>query len=1221
MFKNIKFRLALIAAGILLAALALAFALLSARTFYPELIFSRVQDAFMKAGGYELNVSSLEGNPITGVSGQDAVVTHGGETIAAASRVRMRLSFRSLLTGKPKLASLTLSDLDATYETILEHLPETKIDAPSEAPAVDRVILDAANLHTQWGSAVIARGSVRIGEGRYTLSARGAFREKPMTVRGSYNKEDNGEARVDGVVEWAGQKADVKGVLSPDLSVNCDFTNLNAEVMSELFSFIDKAGLSGVYSGKVTATKPDKLAVRGEVESPGGKVWRLPFEGLAMKLDYDGSRVRLSDASAKLFGGEAAGDADIILRAGASPRLALRFEARELDTKKMVPEFGFLEQFPAVVRYASMDISGPVTALEGPVYAEIPSLAIGDIAISELSGRADLRGGQALFVSFAGRWLDSALTGSGDIGLSAPNRVAMDAHISPLSLASLSKQFPDVAKQQPSGVGVASARIEGPADNLSYRGNVAFPKLSVQNSYHLSNVSAEFAYTKESLALERGRALWNGAEITAEGVSNIDASSKTRKLDFAGKLSRLDLASLGAIAPAVKENDVRGVVSGNWALRGDTKAPAADFSLTIPSLSAGSLAAVTDVSMEGRVTPPEILFSKINMRLGRGSLAGGGTVTLAQERSPLAYEIKGLFQDIDPTDIQGLRDALPASINMSGSLNGDARVWSGADGKPQASAFLHKSGLAMHHADMAELTGGVEFTGEDFRVANVVAKFGLGYLHVDGWIRNVMRRKGAEGGGPTLDLRLDAASVDIGQLSRVFSPAAHGYQGLVVASADVSGFASDPSFKAAGSIVGVRAFGLFLPRVRFTNVSGGKNAVNLPTVDAIVGRGRIEASGGLSRGEESWSGSLKAKGRSVDIRSLTFSLDDETRRAIKGTLDFDFEGGGSIGSLEGRGTLYVPYLEAMGLKLTKIRAPFVVTEGFFMIEESTAKAYTGDVAMQMAANLSARRWGGRAEVTSADLGKALPDVMPDMGGMITGKTDFKLRFGGDSRRTSMQDAEGSFEVTNGEISGFRGAAAVSKIIGGRPLRFKSALGSFNIDGKTLYLLPGSRVAAPKGDPVFKYIMIDGSLAMADKSVALACVGNVNVRALNTFAGAVQGLMTAAIDNKETLLQDFLGGAISGLSRNEFRDVSLRVKGAPGSMRFENVVVSRPQKVDLMPEGLADPTNSKEKDPEKIRINLEFPVGPGSSGSGQNGDAAGQVGGQVLEQAIKGILSF
>jgi hypothetical protein len=431
---------------------------------------------------------------------------------------------------------------------------------------------------------------------------------------------------------------------------------------------------------------------------------------------------------------------------------------------------------------------------------------------------------------------------------------------------------------------------------------------------------------------------------------------------------------------------------------------------------------------------------------------------------------------------------------------------------------------------------------------------------------------------------------------------------------------ASPRFSAEGALSSVRAFGLFLPRINFEGVKGDKHRVDFSNIRATAGRGSINANGHIELSGDMKS-YLSVAGTSVDIRALLTPLEMETRRQVTGALDFNFSGEGPLGSFKGVGHGRIPALSVFGVKATDVKADFSVSDGYAVIEDSSAKLYGGDIMAQVVKDFNSTDWGGRVEIKSADVARAFKDFMPESEGSISGAADFSLRFVGDSRKTNMQDSNGALDVYNGEIAGFEGAKALSEKIGGKPLRFATAHFAFTIDGKTLNIIPGSRVSAPKGDPAYKYVMLDGSVN-TDSEISLNCDGDVNLMALNALVSGLQGVLSVAADNdgdfgdSDELLRNFLGSAISGYTKKEFRGVSLKVKGKPGNLVFSDISISSPVKMDTLPEALKD--KGEGKDDTGLKITLEFPVGPGGDGNSP-GSVENQLGGQLLDQIIKGLI--
>jgi hypothetical protein len=614
---------------------------------------------------------------------------------------------------------------------------------------------------------------------------------------------------------------------------------------------------------------------------------------------------------------------------------------------------------------------------------------------------------------------------------------------------------------------------------------------------------------------------------------------------------------------------------------------------------------------------PRVYLNSLSAKLGDSSVNASGEISLESPGKPLEYNIKGSFRDVDPSLVAKLGIV---SADISGNVTGDARTWKSGTDEPSCRIFFKDSRIKYaQNIDLTGLNGIFTYTGGGVIFDRLRTNLNAGNITLSGTVGNLNGWQ--KPSSVPIDLAAVITSADIGRISRIFNPLAVGVEGLVNGNATIKGSLASPTLEAEGSLLAIRAFGLFFPAIRLANITGSPDRIDFPDISAIVGRGSIKASARLDKSAE-WETYLKAEGKSVDIRSLTFSLDDDIRRAINGVLDFNFEGAGALESFKGKGHAHIPELSAMGIQMSNADANFTVSDGFVIVEDSSANAYNGTVNAQVVKDINMSNWGGMVSVKSADMAMAFKDLFPDTEGTITGSTNFTMRFAGDSKRTSMLDGDGNLEITDGEISGFSGAESVSKIIGGKPLRFRSANFSFKLDGKTIYILPGSRVSAPREDPVYKYVMMDGNIT-TEQDIDLSCIGNINIRALNALVAGVQGVLSATIESggigdSETLLQNFLGNTIKGFARDEFRDVSMKVSGTSDHTIFSDVKILSPVKADTIPAALAAPENNKEKKEGNFHLTLEFPVGPGGeSHSSQN--IGGQVSGQLIDQIFKGLV--
>jgi len=136
------------------------------------------------------------------------------------------------------------------------------------------------------------------------------------------------------------------------------------------------------------------------------------------------------------------------------------------------------------------------------------------------------------------------------------------------------------------------------------------------------------------------------------------------------------------------------------------------------------------------------------------------------------------------------------------------------------------------------------------------------------------------------------------------------------------------------------------------------------------------------------------------------------------------------------------------------------------------------------------------------------------------------------------------------------------------------------------------------------------------------MGKVNIRALNVFLGALQGIIDTGMDfsegfDKSELLQNFLGGILSGFAKNDFRFVTMNIKGSLSSLSFSNVKVDKTiQKgggKDMIPVSASDPDEKFLDKDTKFRLTFEIPTGPGSVKTPNNME------GQFIEQTLENLL--
>jgi hypothetical protein len=807
------------------------------------------------------------------------------------------------------------------------------------------------------------------------------------------------------------------------------------------------------------------------------------------------------------------------------------------------------------------------------------------------------------------------MKGRGVVSLADAMNVSADISIPKIAAESLHKNFPQLKDWKVTGNAGVKLGINGPASALRYVSSISSESINIMENYQLSSIAAEISYAGDSLSIKSSEAKWGGTTIKADGNLKLPANAPAQ-FALKGSVSGLDIANLSGFAPAIKEYKLGGTASGSWSLAGDSKTPLANGEVSIPAFMAGKKALLADVKASISYVHPQINISKLAFKVDGSPVTASGFATLPSEKSPFACNIKGTFAEINPS----LFADFGVPNDVSGKLAGDIRVWKTDEAASSVRIFLKNALLNYgEKVHLSDINGTVTYSGGDLSFDRLRTNINTGNISLTGVVRNAASYE--KPSALPLDLAVTITSADIDRAARIFDPMSKGFQGTASGLVSIKGNLASPRISAEGTLRGVRAFGFFLPAVDLRDIKGDKNRIEFPNVRASVGRGSINAVGSVDLSDD-WKLSIDAKGTNVDIRALTSPLERDVRRGITGALDFDFKGGGPIKAFQGKGWGKIPSLTAFGLKAENVEADFSVNEGFGIVEDSSANAYGGEIKVQFVKDFNNTDWGGTLQIKSADIAPAFKDFTPDSEGSVTGTANFTMRFSGDSKRTSMKDGSGILDVYDGEISGFEGAQKISEMFGGKPLRYNSGHFTFSLDGKTVNIIPGSRITAPKEDQIYKYVMFDGNVT-TDLEMNVNCDGNVNLRALNAFVSGLQGVLSTAVENGEfgdskEMLRNFLGNAITGYTRDEFRGVALKVKGKPGELAFSDISIASSVKMDTLPDVLKKKTNDGIKEEAGVKITIEIPVGPGGDGKSPN-SVGKQLGGQILDQVIKGLV--
>lgn len=270
--------------------------------------------------------------------------------------------------------------------------------------------------------------------------------------------------------------------------------------------------------------------------------------------------------------------------------------------------------------------------------------------------------------------------------------------------------------------------------------------------------------------------------------------------------------------------------------------------------------------------------------------------------------------------------------------------------------------------------------------------------------------------------------------------------------------------------------------------------------------------------------------------------------------------------------------------------------------EGNALLYGGKLTAGVALWLEGLEWQAKAHAEDVDIEPLLKEVVA-LEGRVTGKASLDLEAKGKGANTKNLSGQGKFQAKDGEIADFKAVKAAAAIAGRKSIRYSTAAANFVIDGVSVYIIPGSRMTAPAGDPLYRYVNIDGSVFYT-KRLELHGMAEVNLQVLNAFVGAVKGVATGGASIQEAL-QGLLGGMIPGSSTGDFREVTFDVAGTLDSPKLMSLQVQRKPTDEQPAETIED----------EQQLKLDIPVGSGAESDDSTGD---QLKKQILQQIFKSI---
>ncbi len=1148
--------------------------------------------------GADLYIGSMSGNPVVGYRARDIVLTQDGLPVLSASELTFRQDIPSILQRRIFIKRLDIRGGDVDLDRLAEILPDIQKDKDRLDIPLDTVTLGDCVVRTRSGQLDLHRANLRISDFAIDATFRASVNAVEARGKGRY-RVAGGLAQLENLEMEVGRgHIEAFGTLRPNLAILVRVAGVELLTLGKFWPSLGERFFGPVLTEfRIEGKWPD-LRYAGNLSLSSGRVAGIDFEQLKSTWTFDGKVLSFHELTGNAFGHPVAGSVSSDFSLHPNPwQLKIKGEDMEVSRwKAFLPWIGFLK---GQARSVSVDLQGPLKGLSGQVVVEADAMTVASQDLTSSKATFSMEEGRKGQLALSGNWLGSPIRALGPVTIKP--RVELDLRLAfgNVDFDRLANRFKGLAALKAKGNLAGEIRLLGPTSALRYEGQVRSENL-VALGETMRGLRLPFSSDGKDARVKDATALWQGGKVNVSGL--VGGLFETHpRLDLSGRVTGIEAAQVSRRFEPLRPLSLSGKIYGPFRLTGETKTPTLDATLAGFKATPLELLPSQQIETAFRYQQDTLEIRSLTGKAGKSTLALSGKISRLSGK-PEA-NLSGRFSAMDLAPFaQGM---LP--IPLSGETEGSFSI-SGALSAPLWRLEGSSSGLS---------SGGLDFKEVLFRMTGGGTEISLEQLagHViGGTVKGSGKiRRGSASQPSEMDLEASLEGLDLREITNRFSLTLP-LKGKVSGQARIKGPAKGPLVEISAAVPELAVSGLLFKevQVRGDGVSSGET-LHIREARALVGDSPVTAKGTLLRGKEGWELSFSMEGSKLDLQNLVPRFISGSREIVKGVVDAKASGRINADGFQGSGRLQSPSLELWGFHLTDVDTPFVTTDEFVTVESGTARAYGGDVKVAGSVEMGKARWGARMTVTSADLAPALKDALKTEG-TVSGKADLTFRIANEYGKAFLMDGNGSLRVKDGAVEGFSALKSLVPITGSPSIRYSTVNANFNIDGKSVFLLPGTRANAVPGDRFYRYLSVDGSIGEGG-NLDLKSYGEINVRALNLLLGGLEGLLSSDGSWSTATLQQFLGGILGGATRRDFQEVSFNLKGPWRKPTIGDLKVIQHPKESPIPTSPSDPTGKQDQD--NVRITITIPTGEGESKTSE--DAGSQIGDQLLEQIIRQIL--
>lgn len=1178
---SLLFLLALVVIGFL------SFFLLSGQDVAISTYKQTIQNIISNTPGWSFDAGPISGNPVTGYVAEDVRIFYKKKEIARAKSLAVRLSLLSLARGNPEATRVTVREVFLPAEDFFAALRET--DFPSSGDAslehFPVVVLTSALLSAPGGDILLENFRLSPGEGSITFAGGGKLLNLPLEVGGSLVAEDG--LSVSNAYLKAGEAVlTLSGSLSPEVTLEGTLEKLSLQQIGPLAAL--PSGVKGTLSSTVILSRPGgSLLLSGEGILTEGNISGLETDG-KFSWSADREKLTLDPEEATVFSSPVRGNLSFFFGEEAQAEMNLFLKNVRFD--EWTGFFPLLSSAGGALSTLNVSLAGPLDTLSGPIKFSASKILVEGIPVTEVKGTVDLDEGERFALQAAGSWQGSPFSVNGG---SEPDSEGLRFLLRSESLdlkKAGSFYGPTLALE---GTGTADGKIllseEGDLQLIGFLKVSKFSLLGTKGE----NLSVAFTGNEKNLDFSSiNLKIPGGGELSGSGkVTAIDSGEPAVTFTGAGK--NIPASFLESLLSKSSALDGKGTFDLQWGLSGPLGKPSASFQLSGKDAPLSPLIPLRKVALNGKYAGKKLLLSDGSASLFGGQVSLGGEVTLSGTPS---LDLRGKISGLSLGALSALGGAdMPKG---KGDISGEFSLTGRAD-SPKISLSLAAPSLSLEGTSLDDLRLKAEGTLPALKIEDFSARFGKSLLSASG---SVNLEKGGK-----VNLKASGKELDLRTLSALIFPGAP-LGGSLDGEVSLTGtLGGKQTILFSGTAPLVAFHGILLENVSATLKPKGQDRFAF-TLESLLGASSLALTGELEPTDDGVTFSVKNSSK-IDIAATAAGYSSQAAGIVRGEVDFEATGRAGKGGVTAKGTISSGKVGFYRTEATDVKIPFLWKDNMMTVKGGKAVYYGGGADLSGTLDPATMRWEGNLSVKGFNL-ESVTAPMLDGEGTVTGTADLTMRGSGTGGMVGLVFGSGQLAAQEGAVKGFEAIKSVSP---SGEIPFTSVLASFNVDGRNIFLLPGSRLSAPLGNDVYRYFSASGSLGWNEAPLDLKCLGDINVRALNAFLGALQGIIS--IDGNPLtdpqFLSNFLTGLLGGMSVRDFRETTFNLKGSWETPVLTDMKVKSTETPAAIPR-----SESSDNSETKITISVEIPTGEGKDTGASTED---QVKKQLLENIMKQII--